>query len=294
MLKILARTSKFKIPQRNAAVLAERKKSFAKVLQSDLLAFENFLGKDGVSKDEISKYTTDWTGQFKGIFHEFLVLIFFSGAGSVVLFPKTTEEVSAILAYCSKNKIAVVPQGGNTGLVGGSVPVHDEVVLSLSKINKNFSFDDTMGILQCDAGFILETLDNKLSQLGYMMPFDLGAKGSCQIGGNIATCAGGIRLLRYGSLHAHLLGLTVVLPDEHGTVLDLGSNIRKDNTSLHTPHLFLGSEGQLGIVTSVTITTVPRPKSVQSAMLGESDFSETFLRFDSFQPSSPSKIAVKC
>uniref|UniRef100_A0A8R1EQ26 FAD-binding PCMH-type domain-containing protein n=2 Tax=Caenorhabditis japonica TaxID=281687 RepID=A0A8R1EQ26_CAEJA len=180
-------------------------------MESDVLAFENFLGKEGVLKDDITLNTTDWTGQFK---------------------------------------------------------VHDEVVLSLSKINNSFSFDDTMGILKCDAGFILEDLDNKLASLGYMVPFDLGAKGSCQIGGNIATCAGGIRLIRYGSLHAHLLGLTVVLPDEHGTVLHLGSDIRKDNTSLHTPHLFLGSEGQLGVITSVTMTAVPRPKSVQSAMLG--------------------------
>uniref|UniRef100_A0A8R1DP93 D-2-hydroxyglutarate dehydrogenase, mitochondrial n=2 Tax=Caenorhabditis japonica TaxID=281687 RepID=A0A8R1DP93_CAEJA len=242
-----------------AAVLAERNKNFAKVMESDVLAFENFLGKEGVLKDDITLNTTDWTGQFKG-------------PGSVVLFPKNTEQVSAILAYCSKNKLAVVPQGGNTGLVGASIPVHDEVVLSLSKINNSFSFDDTMGILKCDAGFILEDLDNKLASLGYMVPFDLGAKGSCQIGGNIATCAGGIRLIRYGSLHAHLLGLTVVLPDEHGTVLHLGSDIRKDNTSLHTPHLFLGSEGQLGVITSVTMTAVPRPKSVQSAMLAVTSF----------------------
>uniref|UniRef100_A0A1I7T239 D-2-hydroxyglutarate dehydrogenase, mitochondrial n=1 Tax=Caenorhabditis tropicalis TaxID=1561998 RepID=A0A1I7T239_9PELO len=257
MLKLLP---KIRRPIRcYAAVLAPRSDSFAKIMQTDLMAFENFLGKEGVKKDDISNHTTDWTGQFKG-------------HGSVVLYPKNTEEVSAILAYCMKNKIAVVPQGGNTGLVGGSIPVHDEVVLSMNKINKLFSFDDTMGILQCDAGFILEELDNKLSKLGYMMPFDLGAKGSCQIGGNIATCAGGIRLIRYGSLHAHLLGLTVVLPDEQGSVVHLGSKIRKDNTSLHTPHLFLGSEGQLGVITNVTMTAVPRPKSVQSAMLGVESF----------------------
>ncbi|UMM18139.1 hypothetical protein L5515_014345 [Caenorhabditis briggsae] len=257
MLKILP---KIRRPVRClSAAVAARNEGFAKVMQSDLLAFENFLGKDGVQKDDISNHITDWTGQFKG-------------HGSVVLYPKSTEEVSAILAYCSRNKIAVVPQGGNTGLVGGSIPVHDEVVLSMNKINRQFSFDDTMGILNCDAGFILEELDNKLAKLGYMMPFDLGAKGSCQIGGNVATCAGGIRLIRYGSLHAHLLGLTVVLPDEQGSVLHLGSSIRKDNTSLHTPHLFLGSEGQLGVITSVTMTAVPKPRSVQSAMLGVESF----------------------
>ncbi|EPB66357.1 FAD linked oxidase protein [Ancylostoma ceylanicum] len=131
-------------------------------------------------------------------------------------------------------------------------------------------------ILNCDAGFILEELDNKLAPHGYMMPLDLGAKGSCMIGGNVATSAGGIRLLRYGSLHAHLLGLTVyaieVLPTEQGTILKLGSTHKKDNTSLHTPHLFLGSEGQLGVITRVAIGAVPKPASVQSAMLGVDTF----------------------
>ncbi|VDN21580.1 unnamed protein product [Cylicostephanus goldi] len=123
------------------------------------------------------------------------------------------------------------------------------------------------------------------------MPFDLGAKGSCMIGGNIATCAGGLRLLRYGSLHAHLLGLTVVckfmatyclrlsevsdiqvLPDEQGTILKVGSSLKKDNTSLHIPHLFLGSEGQLGVITRITMAAAPKPTSVQSAMIGAETF----------------------
>ncbi|VDM58991.1 unnamed protein product, partial [Angiostrongylus costaricensis] len=144
---------------------------------------------------------------------------------------------------------------GNTGLVGGSVPLHDEIVVSVKRIKEQFSFDETTGWL-----------------LFYMMPFDLGAKGSCMVGGNVATCAGGLRLLRYGSIHAHLLGLTVVLPTEDGTVMELGSPLRKDNTSLHIPHLFLGSEGQLGLITRVIMSTVKKPASVQSAMIGVETF----------------------
>ncbi|CAJ0558017.1 unnamed protein product, partial [Mesorhabditis spiculigera] len=140
-----------------------------------------------------------------------------------VLQPSTSKEVSAILRHCHDRRIAVVPQAGNTGLVGASIPVHDEVVLSVRKMDKHFKFDDHTGVLSCDAGHILEELENKLAKWNYMMPFDLGAKGSCLIGGNLATCAGGIRLLRYGSLHAHVLGLTVVCPDSKGSILELGS-----------------------------------------------------------------------
>lgn len=237
--------------------ISRRFVQYSSICETDLKHFESIVGKDGVKTKEIEDFTRDWTRQF-------------NGRGSVVLLPTTTEQVSQLLAHCSKRKLAVVPQAGNTGLVGGSIPVNDEIVLSVRRINKNFSFVD--GILKADAGFVLQDLDDRLAHLGYMMPFDLGAKGTCLIGGNIATCAGGIRLLRYGSLHAHLLGLTVVLPDESGTVLNLGSAIRKDNSAFHTPHLFLGSEGQLGIITSVTMTAVPKPLSVNSAMLAVESF----------------------
>uniref|UniRef100_A0A7I5E736 D-2-hydroxyglutarate dehydrogenase, mitochondrial n=1 Tax=Haemonchus contortus TaxID=6289 RepID=A0A7I5E736_HAECO len=252
MLKTLAYNA------RRLATLA-RDPSFAKVEASDLRVFESICGSNYVKTSDIDNYKTDWTKAFKG-------------DPPCVLLPSSTEEVSAILAHCARRRIAVVPQAGNTGLVGGSIPLHDEIVLSVKRINKHFEFDETSGILSCDAGMILELLDNRLAPYGYMMPFDLGAKGSCMIGGNVATSAGGIRLLRYGSLHAHLLGLTAVLPTEEGTIVELGSAHRKDNTSLHTPHLFLGSEGQLGVITRVTMSAVPKPASVQSAMLGVDTF----------------------
>ncbi|CAD6195826.1 unnamed protein product [Caenorhabditis auriculariae] len=255
---MLTRLSRLRLMEQTRK-LSQRDVRYARLEESDLMAFESVLGKEAVVKDDIANYVSDWTRQF-------------TGKGSVVLLPKTAEQVSAVLGYCSKRKLAVVPQAGNTGLVGGSVPLFDEIVLSTKNIRNNFEFDEASGVLTCDAGFILQDIDEKLRQKGFMMPFDLGAKGSCLIGGNIATCAGGIRLLRYGSLHAHLLGLTAVLPDENGTILKLGSPIRKDNTSLHTHHMFLGSEGQLGVITSVTMTVVPAPDSVCSAMLGISSF----------------------
>lgn len=111
---------------------------------------------------------------------------------------------------------------------GGSIPIHDELVLSLSNLNGIRSFDPVSGILVCDAGVVLEAADNYLAEQGFIFPLDLGAKGSCQVGGNVATNAGGLRLLRYGSLHGSVLGLEVVLPD--GTIWNGLSKLRKDNT----------------------------------------------------------------
>lgn len=127
-----------------------------------------------------------------------------------MLKPKTTKEVSAILKYCNMRKLAVCPQGGNTGLVGGSVPVFDEIVLSMELMNKIDLIDDVSGILKCQAGCVLEHLENSVAEKDLRMPIDMGAKGSCQIGGNVATNAGGLRLLRYGNLHGTVLGLEAV------------------------------------------------------------------------------------
>ncbi|GMS78574.1 hypothetical protein PENTCL1PPCAC_749 [Pristionchus entomophagus] len=233
--------------------------NFAKISSADLSFFEKSIGNDYVKTKEIDNYTSDWTRQMKG-------------SSECVLLPTSTEETSAILRYCAEKRIAIVVQGGNTGLVGGATPIYDEVVLSTSRINKRFHLEASSGVLTLDGGFILADADNRLAERGFMMPLDLGAKGSCQIGGCVAAGAGGIRLLRYGSLHSHLLGCTLV--DGKGTILNLGGRLRKDNTSLHTAHLAIGSEGQLGVVTSVTMGVVPRPQSILSAMLAVSSYSD--------------------
>ncbi|KAI8325440.1 putative DLD2-D-lactate dehydrogenase [Martensiomyces pterosporus] len=240
-----------------------RSDAFKKLTKDDVSFFKTIMPGEtvlatpeiGGSADpiELEGFNTDWIGKYRG-------------ASQLVLRPKTTKEVADILKYCNENRIAVVPQGGNTGLVGGSVPVHDEVVLSLRNMNKVRKYDDISGILVCDAGCVLEELGNFVATKGHIMPIDLGAKGSCHIGGNVATNAGGIRFLRYGTLHGSVLGLEVVLPD--GTILDNLSTLRKDNTGYDLKQLFIGSEGSLGVITGVAISTPQRPSAVNVAVLG--------------------------
>jgi D-2-hydroxyglutarate dehydrogenase len=197
-------------------------------------------------------YNQDWMGRWKG-------------SSPLVLRPSETGQLSEILAFCHGESLAVVPQGGNTGLVGGSIPVYDEIVISLSRMNRILKLDEQSSVLSCQAGCVLQELDEELKERGFMMPLDLGAKGSCQIGGNISTNAGGLRLIRYGSLHANVLGLEVVLAN--GDVLDLMNTCRKDNTGYDLKQLFVGSEGTLGIVTAVALQVPVKVRSVQVAVL---------------------------
>ncbi|KAG9451727.1 hypothetical protein H6P81_004631 [Aristolochia fimbriata] len=237
----------------------QRNPSYAAIMPDDIHYFKEILGEKNVIQDEdkLSAANMDWMQKYKG-------------SSQLLLQPRNTEEVSQILKYCNSRKLAVVPQGGNTGLVGGSVPVFDEVIINLSSMNNTISFDEVSGILVCEAGCILENLDNFLANQGFMMPIDLGAKGSCQIGGNVSTNAGGIHFVRYGSLHGNILGLEVVLPN--GTVLDMLGALRKDNTGYDLKHLFIGSEGTLGIITKVSILTPPRLSSTNVAFLACTDF----------------------
>lgn len=239
--------------------------SFSKVTEDDIKAFESFIPSRVVTDpQEIAPHNVDW-------------LKMVSGSSQVLLKPKTTKEVSDILTYCNSRRLAVVPQGGNTGLVGGSVPVFDEIIVSTSLMNQVLSFDDVSGILICQAGCILEHLDNMMEDRGFIIPLDLGAKGSCHVGGNIATNAGGLRLLRYGSLHGSVLGLEVVLSD--GTILDCLSSLQKNNTGYDVKQLFIGSEGTLGIITAASILVPSRPKTVNVAFLGCESFSDVLKTY---------------
>lgn len=236
------------------------RKDFAQVDSKDLQFFEDLLpGRVVTNEDDLLENNTDWLRIVRGF-------------SKVLLKPKTTDEMSKILAYCNERRIAVVPQGGNTGLVGGSVPVFDEVIISTSLMNKIIDVDETAGVLVCQAGCILEVLDNYLAERGLMMPLDLGAKGSCHIGGNVSTNAGGLRLLRYGSLHGSVLGVEAVLAN--GSVLDCLSTLRKDNTGYDLKQLLIGSEGTLGVITKVSILTPQRPKAINLAFLGCQSFDD--------------------
>lgn len=207
--------------------------------------------KDAI--DDIEPFNSDWMRKFRG-------------HAQLVLKPSTTEEVSKILKYCNDNMLAVVPQSGNTGLVGGSVPVFDEIVINMQKMNSIRSFDDVSGILVADAGVVLEVADNFLAEKQHIFPLDLGAKGSCMIGGNVSTNAGGLRLLRYGSLHGNVLGIEAVLAD--GTVVDDLSTLRKNNTGYDLKQLFIGSEGTIGIITAISIQCPRRSPAINVAYFG--------------------------
>lgn len=219
---------------------------YARIGPKDIEFFQNILESPGsvLHRDahQLDGYNSDWLGKYRG-------------QSSLVLKPKTSKDVSSILRYCHENKIAVVPQGGNTGLVGGSVPVYDEVIISMALLNRIHSFDELSGCLTCDAGCILDDLDVYLKDRSHCVPLDLGAKGSCHIGGNIATNAGGMRLIRYGSLHGSVLGLEAVLAD--GTLLNMMNTMKKDNTGYDLKQIFIGSEGTLGIITKVALSCPP-------------------------------------
>ena len=234
--------------------------------------FKSILGSeaaiiDGVTKDALSDlepFNADWMRKYKG-------------QSKLVIKPGSTKEVSEVLKYCNDNMLAVVPQGGNSGLVGGSVPVFDEVIINMSRMKQIRSFDDISGTLVIDAGCILENIDQYLAERNYIFPLDLGAKGSCHIGGNVSTNAGGLRLLRYGSLHGNVLGIEAVLPD--GTIVDDLSTLRKNNTGYDLKQLFIGAEGTIGIITGISVICPQRPKAVNVAFFGLDTFDKTQQAF---------------
>ncbi|TVY90103.1 putative D-lactate dehydrogenase, mitochondrial [Lachnellula willkommii] len=250
----------------------KRDSKFAEITEDHVKYLKQLLGKesaiiDGVTKDatdDIEPFNGDWMRKYRG--HTKLVLK-----------PGSTEEVSKVLKYCNDNMLAVVPQGGNSGLVGGSVPVFDEIVINMSRMNQIRSFDDVSGALVVDAGVILEVADGFLQEKNHIFPLDLGAKGSCHIGGNVATNAGGLRLLRYGSLHGSVLGIEAVLPD--GTIIDDLGKLRKNNTGYDLKQLFIGGEGTLGIITGVSIMCPQRPSAVNVAFLGLESYEKVQLAF---------------
>lgn len=231
-----------------------RSSHYNRITDADLVAYRQIVGDAHVltDKDALQHYNTDWMRKFKG-------------NASVVVRPSSTEQVSQLMRYNYDHSIACVPQGGNTGLVGGSVPLFDEMILNLGRMSSIHSFNPMNGVVQCDAGVILENLSNYLDAQGYIAPLDLGAKGSCQLGGNLAANAGGLRLVRYGSLHGTCLGLEAVLAD--GTILHNMSELRKDNTGYDLKQLLIGSEGTLGVITKCALLCPKKPRSVQVAVV---------------------------
>src|SRR3974390_1672739 len=190
----------------------------------------------------------------------------FHGRSPLVLRPRSTTEVSAICALANEHRIALVPQGGNTGLVGGQTPHNGEVVISMRRMDKIRDVDTASNTMTCEAGVILQVAQQRAAEVDRLFPLSLGAEGSCTIGGNLSTNAGGTTALAYGVAREMALGVEVVLAD--GRILNLLSKLKKDNTGYDLRNLFIGAEGTLGIITAAVLKLFPRPRSVETAFIG--------------------------
>lgn len=224
-------------------------------LPEDLLpALRDALGEAGLITDaeRMQSYLSDWRNAYRG-------------QAAAVLRPGTTEEVAAAVRLCAQAGIALVPQGGNTGLCGGSIPDASgaQMVLSLTRLKRIREVDVANATITVEAGVILQQLQDAAAEVGRLFPLSLGAEGSCTIGGNLATNAGGTAVLRYGNMRDLTLGLEVVLPD--GRIWDGLRGLRKDNTGYDLKQLFIGSEGTLGIITAAVLKLFPALRSLTTA-----------------------------
>lgn len=183
---------------------------------------------------------------------------------AVVVFPRTPQEVADVLAACSQLSQPVVIQGGLTGLAGGATPAGAEVAVSLAKLNTIEDIDTVGGTAVVQAGVVLETLQQRVEELGWSFPLDLGARGSCQVGGNAATNAGGNRVIRFGTMRDMVLGLEVALPD--GRLMTMLNRVTKNTTGVDLKHLFIGAEGTLGVITRLVLKLSPRATAANTAL----------------------------
>jgi FAD/FMN-containing dehydrogenase len=231
--------------------------ALAKLVPPDAIAeIKAALGPSGIIDDPagMAKYLVDERGLYRG-------------RAALVTRPANTAEVSKLLALCHKHGLPVVPQGGNTGLVGGSVP-HEhggEIVISLARLDRIRAIDPLNYAMTAESGCVLANLQQAAEAADRLFPLSLAAEGSCMIGGNLSTNAGGVQVLRYGNARDLVLGLEVVLPD--GRVWDGLTALRKDNTGYDLKQLFIGAEGTLGIITAAVLKLFPRPREVVTAFV---------------------------
>ena len=195
----------------------------------------------------------------------------YQGRTPLLVRPASTVEVAEVVGLCAAARVPIVPQGGNTSLCGGSIPSEagHEILLSLSRMNRVRSIDAANYTITAEAGCILAQVQGAASQADRLFPLSLAAEGSCQIGGNLSTNAGGITVLRYGNARELVLGLEVVLPD--GQVWDGLRGLRKDNTGYDLKQLFLGAEGTLGVITAAVLKLFPKPRERVTAFAAVTD-----------------------
>jgi FAD/FMN-containing dehydrogenase len=206
--------------------------------------------------DEVAPFCTDWRGRY-------------SGAARCVVRPADTEQVAAVVAACARAGVPIVPQGGNTGLVGGATPRGGEVLLSLTRLRRIRALDADNATITVDAGCPLQAVQEAAAGSGFLFPLSLAAEGTATIGGNLSTNAGGVQVLRYGNARDLVLGLEVVLAD--GRVWDGLRGLRKDNTGYDLKHLFIGAEGTLGLITAAVLKLFPLPRTRLTAWAAVAD-----------------------
>lgn len=226
------------------------------VIPSDLLArFTAIVGAKYALTDanDVAPYLIEQRGIYQG-------------RTPLVLRPGSVAEVSAILKLANETRTAIVPMGGNTGLVGGQMAFNGEIVLSVARLDKVREVDAASNTMTCEAGVILANAQNAAAEAGRLYPLSLGSEGSCTVGGNLSSNAGGLQVVAYGNARELTLGLEVVLAD--GRIWNGLNKLKKDNTGYDLKNLFVGAEGTLGIITAAVLKLFPRPRSVETAFVG--------------------------
>jgi FAD/FMN-containing dehydrogenase len=245
-------------------------------------AFRRLLGDTAVltREEDLAGLTEDWRGRFRA-------------PALCAVLPSNTEQVAAIVRLCVESATPVLPQGGNTSLCGGATPSElssPPVLVLLTRMRRIRSIDPVNNTMVVDAGCVLATIQETAAAAERLYPVSLGAEGSCQIGGNIATNAGGTGVLRYGNTRDNVLGLEVVLPD--GSIWDGLSALRKNNTGYDLKHLFIGSEGTLGIITGAVLKLHPLPKAEAVAWLSVGNPQRALEMLGLFQATCNSRLSA--
>jgi FAD/FMN-containing dehydrogenase len=230
-----------------------------------------------IEEEDKAPYLTDWRKRY-------------TGKALAVVLPRTTQEVAKIVQLCAANQIALVPQGGNTGFCGGATPDDsgEQIVLNLKRMNTIREIDVANQTITLEAGCILQTVQEKAAEQDFLFPLSLGAEGSCMIGGNLATNAGGTNVLRYGNTRDLCLGLEVVTAK--GEIWNGLKGLRKDNTGYDLRDLFIGSEGTLGIITAAVMKLYPLPISQWTTLVATDSIASTIALLNLFQKRATSLL----
>ena len=241
--------------------------------------FSDTLGKEYVLTQDQDKapYLTDWRKRYVG-------------KALAILLPKTTDEVADIVKLCAANHVSIVPQGGHTGFCGGATPDDSgkQVILNLKRMNQIREIDSANQTITLEAGCILQAIQEKAAAQDFLFPLSLGAEGSCMIGGNLATNAGGTNVLRYGNTRDLCLGIEVVTAQ--GEIWNGMKGLRKDNTGYDLRDLFIGSEGTLGIITAAVMKLYPLPISQWTTLVATKDIASTIALLNLFQKRATSLL----